>query len=233
MFLLGTAPSGSPLLIIVRACLKSPRACLGGSPLLIIVRLLDDCYKIDTIGRRRHGCAETHKAAHGGMRLDRLPLGKGIWPFPCPVQRHKGTYPRKSIATDSAGGVSLGENPPALFENPEAPPHPDTLNPSALWASSRYPPPAPPAGADESRRTGRTSTRRCSPALPCAGQKRDSAVPARCFRPWAACGGAEGNWILFAINWQSGDPPLLLAEILLFRKKLRPPSVQPAQNPVK
>lgn len=49
----------------------------------------------------------------------------------------------------------------------------------------------------------------------------------------SACGGAEGNWILFAINWQSGDPPLLLAEILLFRKKLRPPSVQPAQNPVK
>lgn len=49
----------------------------------------------------------------------------------------------------------------------------------------------------------------------------------------SACGGAEGNWILFAINWQSRDPPLLLAEILLFRKKLRPPSVQPAQNPVK
>lgn len=172
-FLLGTAPTGSPL--------------------LIIVRLLDDCYKIDTIGRRWHGCAETHKAAHGGMRLDRLPLGKGIWPFPCPVQRHKGTYPRKSIATDSAGGVSLGENPPALFENPEAPPHPDTLNPSALWASSRYPPPATPAGADESRRTGRTSIRRCSPALPCAGQKRDSAVPARCFRRWAVCPKTAGE----------------------------------------
>lgn len=106
---------------------------------------------------------------------------------------HKGTYPRKSIATDSAGGVSPSETPPALFENPEAPPHPDTLNPSALWASSRYPPPAPPAGADESRRTGRTSTRRCSPALPCAGQKRDSAVPARCFRRWAVCPKTAGE----------------------------------------
>ena len=111
VFLLGTAPTGSPH--------------------LIIVRLFDDCDKIDTIGRRWHGCAETHKAAHGGMRLDRLPLGKGIWPFPCPVQKHKGTYPRKSIATDSArgggggggGGGAPSETPPALFENPEAPPH--------------------------------------------------------------------------------------------------------------
>ena len=97
------------------------------------------------------------------------------------------------FSTGWAGGVSLGETPPALFENPEAPPHPDTLNPSALWASSRYPPPAPPAGADESRRTGRTSIRRCSPALPCAGQKRDSAVPARCFRRWAVCPKTAGE----------------------------------------
>ena len=132
---------------------------------------------------------------------------------------HKGTYPRKSIATDSAGGVSPSETPPALFENPEAPPHPDTLNPSALWASSRYPPPAPPAGADESRRTGRTSTRRCSPALPCAGQKRDSAVPARCFRRWAVCPKTAGEALVrlsyagppFPRSWRlAGSPPGLL-----------------------